>query len=110
MRFGYFTLSDNAPGYGSDRRDPAQFLREVVEEAVAADELGFNSVWLPEHHFGGFGVVPTPAQCLAYVAARTSRVKLAAATVLLPCTQPIRTAEEYAVLDVLSNGRAVFSA
>lgn len=110
MQFGYFTLTDNAPGYGADRRDPAQLLCDVVDEAIAAEELGFNSAWLPEHHFASFGILPTPAQCLTWVAARTSRIKLAAATVLLPCTQPIRTAEEYAVLDVLSNGRVIFSA
>lgn len=110
MDFGYFTLTDNAIGYGDRRRDHGEFLRSVVEDAILAEELGYDSVWLPEHHFGLFGVMPTPAQCLAYVAAKTSRIRLAPATVLLPCTQPLRTAEEYAVLDVLSNGRAVFSA
>lgn len=110
MKFGYFTLTDNPPGYGARRRDPSAFLREVVEEAIAAERLGFHSAWLPEHHFGLFGVLPTPAQALTYIAARTSRIRLAPATVLLPCTQPLRTAEEYAMLDVLSNGRAVFSA
>ena len=55
-------------------------------------------------------MLPTPAQVLTFIAARTTRLRLAPATVLLPCTQPLRTAEEYAVLDVLSNGRAVFSA
>lgn len=110
MRFGYFTLTDNAPRYGDRRRDVAQFLQEVLDEAIAADELGFHSAWLPEHHFGNFGILPTPAQCLTWVAAHTQRIKLAPATVLLPCTQPIRTAEEYAVLDVLSKGRVIFSA
>lgn len=110
MRFGYFTLSDNPVAYGEKRRDPNQLLCDIVEEAIEAESLGFNSAWLPEHHFGAFGVIPTPSTVLAYIAGKTERLRLAPATVLLPCTQPLRTAEEYAVLDVLSNGRAIFSA
>src|SRR5437868_8167 len=110
LRFGYFTLSDNSIGYGVRRRDPGELIREVVDQAIAAEALGFNSAWLPEHHFGLFGVLPTPAQALTYIAAKTSRIRLAPATVLLPCTQPLRTAEEFAVLDLLSDGRAIFSA
>jgi len=110
VQFGYFTLTDNPPTYGARRRDANQLLRDTLDEALAAERLGFNSVWLPEHHFGGFGVLPTPATFLAYVAAKTERVKLSAATVLLPCNQPLRAAEEFAMLDLLSNGRAIFSA
>jgi alkanesulfonate monooxygenase SsuD/methylene tetrahydromethanopterin reductase-like flavin-dependent oxidoreductase (luciferase family) len=109
MRFGYFTLTDNPPTYGVRRQDANQLLLDTIDQALAAERLGFNSVWLPEHHFGGFGVMPTPSQCLTYIAARTKRVKLAPATVLLPCNQPLRAAEEFATLDLLSNGRAIFS-
>jgi alkanesulfonate monooxygenase SsuD/methylene tetrahydromethanopterin reductase-like flavin-dependent oxidoreductase (luciferase family) len=110
LRFGYFTLTDNPPAYGENRRDPSRILLDVLEETMLAEDLGFNSVWVPEHHFGYFGCLPTPAQYLTYVAAKTRRVKLAPATVLLPCNQPIRVAEEYALLDLLSDGRAIFSA
>src|SRR5215218_2757163 len=110
LKFGYFTLSDNSVGYGERRRDPGELIKEVVSQAIAAEALGYNSCWLPEHHFGLFGVLPTPAQALTYIAARTTRIKLAPATVLLPCIQPLRTAEEFALLDLLSNGRAIFSA
>ena len=110
MQFGYFTLTDTPPAYGAARRNPQQFLREVLQEALLAEELGFNSVWVPEHHFGLFGCLPTPAVFLAHVAAKTTRIRLAPATVLLPCNQPLRVAEEYAMLDVLSDGRAIFSA
>ena len=110
MKFGYFTLTDNPPAYGAARRDPNQFLREVVEECRAAEELGYHSAWVPEHHFGLFGCLPAPAVFLAHLAAHTKRVKLAPATVLLPCNHPLRVAEEFALLDLLSNGRAVFSA
>ncbi len=110
MKFGYFTLTDNPPGYGTSRRDPNQFLREVLEECLVAEQLGYNSVWLPEHHFGLFGCLAIPSVFLAHVAAKTTRIKLAPATVLLPCNHPVRVAEEFALLDLLSDGRAVFSA
>jgi alkanesulfonate monooxygenase SsuD/methylene tetrahydromethanopterin reductase-like flavin-dependent oxidoreductase (luciferase family) len=110
MKLGYFTLSDNPPFYGANRRDANQFLRDILAECLAAEDLGFNSVWVPEHHFGLFGCLPSPATFLGYVAARTERVQLGAATVVLPCNHPLRVAEEWALLDLLSNGRAVFSA
>ncbi len=110
MKFGYFTLTDTPPTYGARRRDPNRFLLELMEECLHAEEIGLNSVWLPEHHFGLFGCLPAPAVFLANLAARTKRVKLAPATVLLPCNHPVRVAEEFALLDLLSNGRVVFSA
>src|SRR5581483_7188702 len=93
MKFGYFTLTDNPPAYGAQRRDPNQFLREVLEECQVAEELGYNSAWVSEHHFGFFGCLPAPATFLAYVAAKTTRIRLAPATVLLPCDHPVRVAE-----------------
>src|SRR3989442_4469998 len=110
MKFGYFTLTDNSPGYGANRRDPNQLLLEVAEECVEAEAMGYNSAWVPEHHFARFGVLPSPALFLAHVAARTKRIKLGPATVVLPLNHPLRVVEEFNLLDVLSNGRAVFSA
>ena len=86
MKFGYFTLTDNPPAYGAQRRDPNQFLREVLEECQVAEELGYHSAWVPEHHFGFFGCLPAPATFLAYVAARTKRIQLAPATVFYRVT------------------------
>ena len=110
MRFGYFTLTDNPVKYGALRRDPNQFFDEVIEEGIYADELGYDSVWLPEHHFGLFGCLGATSTALAYIAARTDHIKLAPATVLLPCNHPVRVAEQFCTLDRLSNGRAVISA
>lgn len=110
MKFGYFTLTDNPPSYGAHRRDPSQIIRDVMEECVEAEAMGYHSVWVPEHHFGLFGVLPAPVVFLAQVAARTKTIKLGVATVLLPCNHPLRPVEEFNVLDVLSAGRAVFSA
>ena len=110
MKFGYFTLTDNSPGYGPGRRDPQQFLREVADECVEAEAMGYHSAWLPEHHFGRFGILPSPTMFLTHVAARTKTLKLGPATVVLPLNHPLRMIGEFNLLDVLSNGRAVFSA
>ena len=64
LKFGYFTLTDNPPSYGPNRRDPAQFILDVVEECVEAEQMGYSSCWVPEHHFGyfvSFGQVPMVA-------------------------------------------------
>ena len=110
MKLGYFTLTDNPPDYGDSRKDPNRLIQEVLAECIHAEELGFNSVWVPEHHFGLFGVLPSPSMLLSYIAARTSQIKLAPATVVLPLNHPLRVAEEFALLDLLSNGRSVFCA
>jgi len=110
LKLGYFTLTDNPVEYGSERKDSNQMLLDLVEQCVFAEELGFNSVWVPEHHFAVLGVLPSPSMLLSYVAAKTKRIQLAPATVLFPASHPVRMAEEYALLDLLSNGRAIFSA
>src|SRR6266446_329136 len=108
MKFGYFTLTDNPPAYGPNRRDPNRFLLEVVEECVEAEAMGYHSAWVPEHHFGRFGVLPSPTMFLAHIANRTRRLKLGPATVVLPINHPLRMVEEFNLLDLLSDGRAVF--
>lgn len=110
MRFGYFTLTDNPPAYKERRRDPNQFFEEVIEEGIYAEDVGLNSVWLPEHHFGLFGCLGATSTALAYIAAKTSKVILAPATVLLPASHPVQVAEQWCTLDRLSGGRVVVSA
>src|SRR2546428_9408297 len=110
MKFGYFTLTDNPPAYGPGRRDPNRFLLEVVEECVEAEAMGYHSAWVPEHHFGRFGVLPSPTMMLTHIAGRTKTLKLGPATVVLPINHPLRMVEEFNLLDLLSGGRAAFSA
>ncbi|WP_026961418.1 LLM class flavin-dependent oxidoreductase [Alicyclobacillus herbarius] len=110
MKFGLFTLTDNPPAYGDERKDSNQMLLDLVEQAVYAEELGFHSVWVPEHHFSVLGVLPSPSMLLSHIAAKTKKIQLAPAVVLLPASHPLRMAEEYALLDLLSNGRAIFAA
>jgi alkanesulfonate monooxygenase SsuD/methylene tetrahydromethanopterin reductase-like flavin-dependent oxidoreductase (luciferase family) len=108
MRFGYFTLSDNA--YRDNPRGPNQFVADIIDEAVYADRLGMHSAWIGEHHFSTLGVLSCPDLALAYVAARTERIRLAPAVTVLPLHHPIRVAEQWASLDLLSGGRVDFAA
>lgn len=108
MQFGYFTLSDN--NYADNRRGANQFVADILEEAIYADTLGFNSAWIGEHHFSTLGVLSCPELVLAQVAARTSRIRLAPAVTVLPLHHPIRVAEQWATLDLLSGGRVDFAA
>jgi alkanesulfonate monooxygenase SsuD/methylene tetrahydromethanopterin reductase-like flavin-dependent oxidoreductase (luciferase family) len=105
VKLGYFSLFDNLPIFGAQRLDPAAMLRDLAEEAVACDQLGFSSFWVAEHHGPHFGQLPSPAAYLGYLAAKTRRITLGPACVILPINHPVRVAEEYAVLDQLSGGR-----
>ena len=108
MHFGYFTLSDNH--YENNCRDPNQFVADILDEAVYAEELGLHSAWIGEHHFSTLGVLSCPDLVLADVAARTKHIRLAPAVTVLPLHHPIRVAEQWATLDLLSGGRVDFAA
>src|SRR6266513_6310142 len=108
MHFGYFTLSDNH--YLNNPRTPNQFVQDILAEAVLADELGMHSAWIGEHHFSTLGVLSCPDLVLSNVAARTKQIRLAPAVTVLPLHHPIRVAEQWATLDLLSGGRVDFAA
>jgi alkanesulfonate monooxygenase SsuD/methylene tetrahydromethanopterin reductase-like flavin-dependent oxidoreductase (luciferase family) len=108
MEFGYFTLSDNH--YENNRRGPNEFVADILDEAVYAEEVGLHSAWIGEHHFSTLGVLSCPDLVLANVAARTRRIRLAPAVTVLPLHHPIRVAEQWATLDLLSGGRVDFAA
>jgi alkanesulfonate monooxygenase SsuD/methylene tetrahydromethanopterin reductase-like flavin-dependent oxidoreductase (luciferase family) len=106
--FGYFTLSDNH--YADNPRGANALIADILDEAVYADALGYRSAWIGEHHFNSLGVLSSPELALAHIAARTSRIRLAPAVTVLPLHHPIRVAEQWASLDLLSNGRVEFAA
>ena len=74
---------------------------------VLAEALGFDSVWLTEHHYADYGLSAAPSVLLATVAARTRRVKLGIAVYVIPFHHPLRLAEETASIDILSGGRLI---
>ncbi|HEY3919430.1 MAG TPA: LLM class flavin-dependent oxidoreductase [Stellaceae bacterium] len=108
MDFGYFTLSDN--NYADNPRSPNEFVSTIAAEAIYAEELGFHSAWIGEHHFSSLGVNSAPELLLTYIAAKTRRIRLAPAVNVLPLHHPIRVAEQWATLDLLSGGRVDFAA
>ena len=103
MRLGLFSVMDHYPAELG--RTTAELYTEVLEQAEAADEWGFDSFWVAEHHFHEYGAVPRPPVFLAAAAQRTRRIRLGAGVVVLPFDHPLRVAEDYAMVDVLSAGR-----
>ncbi|MBV8889107.1 MAG: LLM class flavin-dependent oxidoreductase [Alphaproteobacteria bacterium] len=108
MDFGYFTLSDNH--YENNRRSANALIADIIDEAIYADALGYRSAWIGEHHFNSLGVLSCPELVLTWVAARTRNIRLSPAVTVLPLHHPIRVAEQWATLDLLSGGRVDFAA
>ena len=104
MKFGLFGGARARGGPAGDSHAYHDFINYVVE----AERLGFSSVFLVEHHFTGFGQVSASMNLLTYLAARTDRIRLGTAVVVLPWHNPILVAEQAATLDLLSNGRLDF--
>src|SRR4030095_9243283 len=92
---------------GHDYPD-ARFFREEFENCVLAEELGFDSVWITEHHFSDYSFCTNPLQALTYLAGRTKRVLLGTQVIVVPWHDPVRLAEQIILLDHVSNGRGVF--
>src|SRR5205823_11765688 len=83
------------------------YYRQALEEVMLGEELGFDSVWMEEHHGVKNHYWPTPLMVLAGFATRTERVQLGTDVVILPFYHPTMVAEQAAMLDVISNGRAI---
>ncbi|MGO9603002.1 MAG: LLM class flavin-dependent oxidoreductase [Candidatus Binataceae bacterium] len=95
----------------TDSQHTPDRYRDLIAEAVAADRLGFDTIWLAEVHFAPhFSVMPAPMMLHAAIAERTERLRLGLAVNLMPLHHPMRLAEETAMLDVLSGGRVEFGA
>jgi natural product biosynthesis luciferase-like monooxygenase protein len=103
MKFGVFSVVDHYPHELA--RTSAELYAELLEQVEAADELGFESFWIAEHHFHEYGAIPRPPVWMAAAAERTKQIRLGAAVVVLPFDHPLRSAEDYAMVDVLSGGR-----
>lgn len=97
-----------ATGFANHSRiDDAQFIQEEFAQLQLADELGFDSIWMTEHHFSDYSISPSPLFYLAHLAARTKRARLGTQVIVVPWHDPVRLAEEISMLDHMSGGRAI---
>src|SRR3989442_9773991 len=100
MNFGTFLLMQSPSA-----RTSQEIYARGVEMAKAAEALGFRNVWLAEHHFSTYGYLSRPAQLATYIAAKTTRLRVGTAVIVVPLHHPLVVAEEIATLDLLSGGR-----
>ncbi len=102
MKFGIF---GGARVGRADTLHDSYGYRDFIDYIIAAEKIGFEGVFLVEHHFTGQGQLSASLNLLSYLAARTTRIRLGTAVVVLPWHNPVLLAEQVATLDVLSGGR-----
>lgn len=106
MKFGAFFICEYYPEIHGTQRN---LYETILRQTEIAEECGFDSVWTAEHHFHPrYGICPSPPVLLSAMAQRTTKLRLGVAVSLLPFHNPLETAEQYALADVLSNGRIDF--
>lgn len=104
MKFGVFYVIESPDG------DYKRAYDEMLDQVEYAEYLGFDTVWLAEHHGSSYGSMPSPQVMAAAVAQRTKYMRIGIAVSILPFDNPVRIAEDYAMVDILSNGRLDFGA
>jgi probable LLM family oxidoreductase len=105
LELGLDTFGDVTRNADGKPLPHAQVIRDVVAEAVLADELGVDFIGLGEHHRADFAI-SSPEMVLAAIASRTQRIHLGSAVTVLSSDDPVRVFQRYSTLDALSNGRA----
>jgi alkanesulfonate monooxygenase SsuD/methylene tetrahydromethanopterin reductase-like flavin-dependent oxidoreductase (luciferase family) len=105
MKFGLFGGARSA---GEGSVGDSLGYRKYIDYVLQAEELGYHSVFVVEHHFTGVGQLSASLNFLSYLAGRTRRMRLGTAVVVLPWHHPVLLAEQVATLDLLSNGRFDF--
>jgi probable LLM family oxidoreductase len=105
LQLGLDTFGDITVDAQGERLTHAQSIRNIVEQAVLADEVGVDFIGVGEHHRDDFAV-SSPEMVLAAIAARTSKIRLGSAVTVLSSDDPVRVFERFSILDALSSGRA----
>ena len=104
MEFGLFTLMD----FHAGQQTEPQYYQDTIDLIVEAEAHGYTSAWVGEEHFYSFGVCPSPQLLLSTLASRTDAMRLGTSISLLPFDHPIRKAEDFAMVDILTGGRLDF--
>ncbi len=86
-------------------RSSQEIYARGVEQAQAAETLGYRNVWLGEHHFSSYGYLARPTQFATHIAAKTTTLRVGTAVIVVPLHHPLVIAEEIATLDLLAGGR-----
>lgn len=102
MKFGVFFVTESPDG------DYKRAYDEMLDQIEYAEHLGFDTVWLAEHHGSSYGSMPSPQVMAAAIAERTKYMRIGIAVSILPFDNPVRVAEDYAMVDIISNGRLDF--
>jgi probable F420-dependent oxidoreductase len=105
MKFGIGYYSLQSPPHNPISHK--QLYAEMLEEISIAEELGFESAWLTEHHFVADGYCPSLLVTAAAIAARTQKIRIGTGVLLLPLHNPIKVAEDAAIVDIISGGRLI---
>ena len=105
MEIGLYTFAELPVSAGTPAVTPEQRMRNLLEEAELADQVGLDVFGVGEHHRPDFAV-SSPAVALAAIAARTERIRLTSAVTVLSSDDPVRVFQDFATLDLLSGGRA----
>ncbi len=100
MKFGTFYFFQAPPG-----QRHADIIRRELEQIEWTEELGFDEIWLTEHHFIEYGLSVDPAALASAAASRTRRIRIGLAAAILPFHHPLRLAEQMSLVDIISNGR-----
>jgi len=106
MQFGLFGSA--AARRGGPEFDSSEGFRDFIEYNIEAEALGFHSTFVVDHHFTGYGQVSATLNLLTWLGARTRRLRLGTAVIVLPWHNPVLLAEQAATLDLLSDGRLDF--
>jgi alkanesulfonate monooxygenase SsuD/methylene tetrahydromethanopterin reductase-like flavin-dependent oxidoreductase (luciferase family) len=103
MHFGLFCLNPQRDA----AKSPREIYQETTDQVRLAEQIGFDIAWFAEHHFSNYCLCPSPVTMATYMAGLTKRIRLGTAVIVAPLYQPLRMLEDLAVLDQLSDGRAV---
>src|SRR5436189_723550 len=100
INFGTFLLMQSPSA-----RSSGEIYSRALDIAQAAETFGFHNIWLAEHHFSTYGYLSRPVQLATYIAAKTERLRVGTAVIVVPLHHPLVIAEEIATLDLLAGGR-----